>query len=494
MSKKSSIGLLFFLSILAALPAFSFPVTRCQCSGGIDRDNRSIPVSETYCGYKICGLGNAQWECTEAGWKSLGNCGTVPPECSSGVNHWGKSIHPNSTFLGSTTCGRSYTQRFSCASGGNWTSASPSCTFRELCRCYDGRDQNNNLIPPANTYCGYAAFGVGLEKWQCTAGGWEKYSTGGATNNGKLGINTASFLNPSAETADQNTAQTYRMGWYLMMIGDQAEHNQIDWRITAPIQAARNRGLTSILRLCTGSGNCNYENNPGRLVQILNSTFLQNNVNGPWFVVVGPNEPPTEKWMTTATKNMTPGCGGTYCDSQLDTIAAEMANFADHVMDNMAAGHRQPLGDIGLLSPVWDCHNSANTPRLMTRFQQQLQARGRSMSHFDGVAINAYNLHGQKATTYINQCRTWLQQATGTSAYNYYLTETGMLETDPGTNDVPGALARDNFRELVKSLRGDASIKAVLFFNSTGRNPAFLYNHLVTTEEWYYVTGGHGQL
>lgn len=491
MIQRISIASLFAV-LLATLPALAYPISRCQCSGGIDRDYRSIPVTETYCGYTICGLGNAQWECTESGWKNLGNCGTYPPECSSGVNQWGKPIHPNATFLNYKTCGRNYTDRYYCASNGYWYPTTPSCTFCELCRCYDGRDQYNNPISPSSTYCGYTTYGVGYEKWQCTAGGWEKYSTGGATNNNKFGINTAVFLDPSRETADQNKAQTYRMGWYLMMIGDQAEETQIDWRIAAPIQAARNRGLTSVLRLCTGSGYCNYQNHPERLVQILNNTYLRDAVTGPWFVIAGPNEPPAEKWMTNETKAMTPGCGtNTYCDWQLDIIANEMAIFADYVMDN-ATANRQPSGDIGLLSPVWDCHNSLNTPRLMTKFQQKLQARGRSMSHFDGIAINAYNLGTNKATVYINQCKSWLQQATGTSAYNYYLTETGMLEVE--RDNVPGALGRDNFRELVKLLRGDSSIKAGLFFNATGRNGSFLYNYLIQDCEWRYVTGGHSQL
>ena len=503
MSKKIAIGslLLFAMLSLAALPARALPPTQCQCSGGIDRDGRSIPVSETYCGYKICGLSNVQWACTDAGWQNLGNCGSWPPECAQGVDAWGKPIHPNATFLNFTTCGVSFTQRFACTSGNQWVQTTPNCTFCELCRCYNGRDQNGNVIPAGSTSCGSVSFGVNFEKWQCTAGGWERYSTGGATNNNKLGINTASFIDTSREGTDQATAQTYRMGWYLMMIGNQSEESQIDFRIAAPIQNARNRGLTSILRLCTGTGFCNYENHADRLVQILNNTFLRDAVTGPWFVIAGPNEPPTEKWMTTATKGMTPQCGNVYCSAQLDTIADEMANFANTVMTNMTAAHRQSAGgDIGLLSPAWDCHN-ANTASLMAKFQQRLQARGRSLSSFDGIAINAYNLHGLSATSYINNCKTWLQQATGTSNYNYYLTETGMLEADPPPpngigNGVPPALARNNFRELVKTLRADASIKAALFFNSTGRNgdPAFAYNVFTQSCEWQYVTGGHSQL
>lgn len=502
MSKKLTLASLFAGLMLTASPAFAYPPSRCQCSGGIDRDNRSIPVSETYCGYKTCGLGNVQWECTESGWKNLGNCGSYPPECSSGADQWGKPIHPNTTFLNYETCGTVFTQRYYCGSGGNWVQTTPGCTFCELCRCHDGRDPYNNIIPAGSTSCGQAAYGLNWEKWQCTAGGWEKYSTGGATNNSKLGVNTAVFLDTSKETTGQGTAQTYRMGWYQMMIGDQSEENQIDWRIATPIQNARNRGLTTILRLCTGGGYCNYTDHADRLVQILNNTYLRDAVTGPWFVIAGPNEPPAEKWMTTTTKGMTPACAnGTYCDSQLDTIANEMANFADYVMDYMNPAHRQPTGDIGLLSPVWDCHNTTYTPTLMAKLQQKLQARGRSMSQFDGIAINAYNLHGQKATYYINQCKAWLQQATGTSSYNYYVTETGMLEADAAPpagngNGVPGALARDNLRELVKVLRGDASIKAALFFNATGRNsdPAFRYNILNQSCEWQYVTGGHSQL
>lgn len=503
-SFKTSIGLALMTALmLLAAPAQATPPNSCQCTGGIDRNGASIPPSSTYCGYKTCGLGNVQFECTGGNnWKQLGSCGSTSSVCSSGQNAWGYAIPPAGTYSGFQTCGSNMVSRYNCSSN-NWSTTSPACTFCEgtgatsICRCYDGKYQNGTDIPPTSTYCGFAVVGVSGEKWQCTAGGWEKYANSGqAVNNAKFGINTAAYLDTGAEPAGWQKAQTYRMGYYLMMIGDQAEENQISWRIAAPIETARaSYGLKSILRLCDGSGNCNYKSHADRLVTILNSTYLRDYVQGPWFVVVGPNEPPTEKWMTPTTQAMTPDPNGYYTSAQLDTIAAEMANFADYVMDNTVAAHRQPNGgDIGMLSPVWDCHNP-NTQSLMAKFQQQLVARGRSMTQFDGIGINAYNLHGNKATTYINQCKSYLQSATGVSSsnFNYYLTETGMLEVTQ--NGKPPALARDNFRELNKTLRSDSTIKAVLFFNATGRNgdPNFQYNVLNQSCEWQYVLGGHAQ-
>ena len=497
------LGLLFVLFSLAS-SAMASPPESCQCSGGIDRNGVSISATSTYCGYKTCGIGNVQFECTGGNvWKQLGSCGSTSSVCSGGLNAWGKQIPDAGTYAGYQTCGRAMTSRFNCSSS-TWSPTSPACTFCEgtgatsICRCYDGKDQWGNNIPPSSTYCGYATVGVSGEKWQCTAGGWEKYANSGqAVNNAKFGINTAAWLSPGAEAADWQKAEDYRMGFFLMMIGDQQEHNQIDWRIAQPIETARrDHGLKSILRLCDGGGNCNYMSNPGRLVTILNNTYLRDHVQGQWFVVVGPNEPPTEKWMTPTTQAMVPGLPNyVYTSAQLDTIATEMAIFADHVMDNTTASHRQSNGgDIGMLSPVWDCHN-INTQPLMAKFETQLRNRGRSMTQFDGIGINAYNLGGQKATKYINDCKAWLQTATNvaSSSFKYYLTETGMLEVPK--DDVPPALARDNFRELNKTLRSDSTIKAALFFNATGRNTAseFQYNVLTQSCEWNYLTGGHAQ-
>jgi hypothetical protein len=83
---------------------------------------------------------------------------------------------------------------------------------------------------------------------------------------------------------------------------------------------------------------------------------------------------------------------------------------------------------------------------------------------------------------------------TDISSFNYYLTETGMLEVAEGSVLVPAALARDNLRELFMLLRNDSSIKAGLIFNATGRNPSFLYDFLDKPCEWQYILGGHAQL
>ncbi|MEM9554553.1 MAG: hypothetical protein AAGC60_09855 [Acidobacteriota bacterium] len=465
----------------------------CSCSGGIDKWGRQIPAWETYCGYLTCGTSNKQWECTASGWKQIGWCGSGNCICRDGRDEWDEPIPNATTWCGFETPANNL-DIYQCNWSSQWQYVRAG-NFCDVCTCYDGQDRWGNAIPPSSTYCGYTTIGVNGNRWQCTAGGWDMVNNGAATNNAKFGINTAAFLDhPNGETNDLSRAQTETMGWYLMMIGNRDDWSEIDWRITPAIQNAHASGLTPILRLCT-EHNCRYQNNVQSLVQMLNDGFLASNVNQDYYVVLGPNEPPTEKWMTPTTEAMTPACGtNDYCTWQLASIAGEIANFVDYTLDNVYSSRRiSGGGDIGFVSPVFDCHNDLNTPELMSELHAALVARGRSFTDFDAIGMNAYNLHNQDAKFYVDRCKGWLESATGISRYShdYFITETGMLEVSQ--NGVVPAVARDQFRQVNERFRNDWTIDAVLFFNATGRNPDpdFSYNVLTQTCEWDYILGGH---
>lgn len=481
---------------MLALQAPPAAAMSCTCSGGIDKNGASIPPSSTYCGYLTCGLGNVQWECGLNGWRQTGvTCGSAACACSGGQDEWAGQIASAATYCGFQTCGRSL-ERWQCGTAGAWSKITPNCTFRENCRCYDGRDASNNPIPPGNTYCGYTVCGLNNAKFQCTQGGWQNIGTcTGAVGNAKFGINTADWLwSAAGENASQNTAQSYRMGHYLMMIGrpGSSDWTDVDFRIAPALNDSLNRGLTPILRLCSGT-NCTYGNSTGagNLVSLVNNASLHSLVTRDWWMVLGPNEPPSERWMTTTSQNLPVDCGDRFCSSSVQTIANDMAWWVDYVLDRVNSSVRKRNGGrLSFMSPVFDCHHP-NTQELMTKFRTALAGYGRGFGDFDAIGINAYNLHGSQATSYIASCKAMLTNAgVNANAFSYFLTETGMLEVQED-GQAP-AKARDNFRDLNASLRGDGSIRAVLFFNATGRNtaPEFQYNKLTDDAEWRYITGG----
>jgi hypothetical protein len=49
------------------------PPPTCSCGDGTEITGRSIPASETSCGYQMCSVDHTFTECTSQGWKSTGN-------------------------------------------------------------------------------------------------------------------------------------------------------------------------------------------------------------------------------------------------------------------------------------------------------------------------------------------------------------------------------------------------------------------------------------
>lgn len=93
----------------------------CSCLQGINVKGYSIPVTDTDCGHRVCGVSTELWSCgTNNAWARIGGSGS----CSAG------------------------------------------------CTCPGGKFKNGRDIPSHMTHCGYRVCGMNLKYWDCTAGGW----------------------------------------------------------------------------------------------------------------------------------------------------------------------------------------------------------------------------------------------------------------------------------------------------------------------------------
>jgi hypothetical protein len=100
--------------------------TACQsgnpysCLYGINVDNYTIPVTDTDCGHRVCGVHNELFECGSS-WYRIGGAGSCNNSCS----------------------------------------------------CPNGRFENGRVIPEHMTHCGYRVCGMDHKYWDCTASGWQ---------------------------------------------------------------------------------------------------------------------------------------------------------------------------------------------------------------------------------------------------------------------------------------------------------------------------------
>lgn len=93
----------------------------CSCLNGINVKGYSVPVTDTDCNHRVCGVSTELWSCgTNNAWNRIGGVGT----CSAG------------------------------------------------CTCSGGKFKNGRDIPPHMTHCGYRVCGMNLRMWDCTSGGW----------------------------------------------------------------------------------------------------------------------------------------------------------------------------------------------------------------------------------------------------------------------------------------------------------------------------------
>ncbi len=96
----------------------------CSCLNGINVDWYSVPVTDTDCGHRVCGISNELWECgTNQSWNKV-----------TGVYCDG------------------------------------------ACSCPNGRFKNGREIPAHMTHCDYRVCGMNSKYWDCKPWGW--YNTG----------------------------------------------------------------------------------------------------------------------------------------------------------------------------------------------------------------------------------------------------------------------------------------------------------------------------
>lgn len=93
----------------------------CSCLNGINVDGFSVPVTDTDCGHRVCGIHTELYECgTNQNWNKVGNAGS---------------------------CGSS-------------------------CSCPNGRFKNGRIIPEHMTHCGFRVCGMNSKYWDCKPWGW----------------------------------------------------------------------------------------------------------------------------------------------------------------------------------------------------------------------------------------------------------------------------------------------------------------------------------
>ncbi|MEM9489154.1 MAG: SpoIID/LytB domain-containing protein [Myxococcota bacterium] len=151
--------------------------SECACAGGWYHNGDRIPLTSTYCGMRVCGGGNALYECTAAGWSQVPgeSCGFGQSSCALGVDYKGHHIDPEHTESGVRACGLDH-QFWECE-GTSWTPTGASCPLDNdgaSCRCENGLDQAGNPIDPGATFCGFDTCGVAGRQWRCTGDGWVK--------------------------------------------------------------------------------------------------------------------------------------------------------------------------------------------------------------------------------------------------------------------------------------------------------------------------------
>jgi hypothetical protein len=93
----------------------------CSCLNGINVDGYSVPVTDTDCGHRVCGVHQELWQC---------------------------------------------------GSNQNWTKVGSAGSCNGSCSCPNGRFKNGRLIPEHMTHCGFRVCGMNSKYWDCKPWGW----------------------------------------------------------------------------------------------------------------------------------------------------------------------------------------------------------------------------------------------------------------------------------------------------------------------------------
>ena len=351
------------------------------------------------------------------------------------------------------------------------------------CLCDQGWDYWGNPIPPGATECGYSVCGMDDKAYTCGASGWSVQSSASCSGltaplNSKFGVNSASSVTSSC-TQESKTAGL-GMGHYLEI--SYSENDK--YTAASTVQCAIDSGVIPIIRICS-TGSCGFQD-VNSYVRFLK--HIDDQVNGIFYAIAGPNEPLTEKWIP-GTENVVWNDGYTWND--VNTLGYYNAQYMNGVIGGLGSRRKTAGGQIGLLSPAFNCTNG-----YMSLFIERMAANGASFTALSGIAGNAYNVstaQGLTISKYVADCRyAFSSRGIAAPIDHFYITEIGAYESERNPL-VPGILhstALTNLRNQVNLLRTDRNISGALFFNAYGTNTSSLFDYgEIADGEWSFVIG-----
>lgn len=348
--------------------------------------------------------------------------------------------------------------------------------------CDLGWDLWGNPIPVNATAGGFTVCSLANATAICNPGGWTLGAAGcSATStpyNTKFGVNSATWFNPGC--SDERNAAARGMGYYLEIASGPGDVNAVVDSLNCAIGAR----IIPIVRICVADQGCGFSN-VNDYVSFLRT--VDDRVNGQFWAIAGPNEPLSEKWIPGT---QIPFHNG-YTDAELDTFGARNAEYMNAVINGMNGRRRSQGGQVGLLSPAFNCTDPSNPA-----FVLKMRNHAANFAALDGISGNAYNVNtaaGLTITKYVNDC---LATLPGISA-PFFITEMGAFESErnPAGAHVPHGQALANLRNQVVGLRTNARIRGALFFNAFGTNPSSSFDYgEIADGEWPTVFGGGATL
>lgn len=367
---------------------------------------------------------------------------------------------------------------------------SVSAPAEAQCRCDRGWDFWGNPIPINTTFCGYQVCGLDDNLYQCNSSGWGIASFASCQGshsplNTKFGVNSAISFQGNPCDREQEV-RNRGMGYYLEIAFGTGDVNTV----IDSVRCAINNGVLPIIRICT-AGSCGFRNVNDYVNFLIQ---VDNNTNGLFYAIAGPNEPLTEQWVLPSPHPFpTPGFSG-YSPAVINDIARANAQYMNAVISGVG-GRRATLGgQIALLSPALNCTNPQ-----MSQFVGAMHNNGAAWTALSGIAGNSYNVNtaaGLTVTKYLNDCRFAFSSRGSSAPYNlFFITETGAFESErspASTVRIPHSQALNNLRAEVDRLRTNRNARAVLFFNGFGlsSDPNFAYGDL--RGQWDFILGGGG--
>lgn len=354
-------------------------------------------------------------------------------------------------------------------------------------RCDNGWDYWGNPIPINATAGGFQVCSLQNQWATCGASGWSVGASGcsGSTTpyNTKFGVNSATWF--TADCTNKISAAAKGMGYYLEIANGPGDLSNAAQAMQCAIQ---NR-IIPILRICTADNSCGFSDVNTYI------TFLQqldDQVNGLFYAVAGPNEPLSEKWI--------PGAGSTsypYDSQELSTLGQLNAGYMNAVINGLGNRRRALGGQVGLVSPVFNCSDPGNNG-----FVSWMSYHGGNFTALDAIAGNAYNQNSslnQTITRFVDDCRNAFIVPGIPAPSAFFLTEMGAWEseknTHPDSPHIPHSQALANLASEVDELRANPNVRAALFFNGFDTNTAAEFDYgAIAADEWPSILSGGATL